>query len=105
MMTASRASASGDRCALRHVLGAAGGRDPSLIAAQSYSLTMPHALDELHLRGIAINPDNAPTDVRSLQHHGFDVIIMPGVGHFMFLEDPSRFNGLLRHAIGKLTRD
>ena len=77
---------------------------PSVIAAQSYSRQMPHTLDELKLPGVAINPDNAPTDVPSLQRHGFDVIIMPGVGHFLFLEDPARFNGLLRTAIVKLTR-
>lgn len=76
---------------------------PSLIAAQSYSRQMPHTLDELKLPGVAIDPDNEPTNVPSLRRHGFDVIIMPGVGHFLFLEDPARFDGLLRTAIGKLT--
>ena len=50
-------------------------------------------------------PRQCPEDVPSLQRHGFDVIIMPGVDHFMFLENPSRLNGLLRTTIGKLTRD
>jgi pimeloyl-ACP methyl ester carboxylesterase len=77
---------------------------PSLIAALSYSRQMPHTLDELKLRGVAIDPDNAPTDVPSLRAHGFDVLIMPGVGHFLFLEDPPRFNALLRTAIDRLTR-
>jgi pimeloyl-ACP methyl ester carboxylesterase len=77
---------------------------PSVAAARGYSRQMPHTLDELKLPVIAINPDNAPTDVSSMQQHGVEVVIMPGVGHFLFLEDPERFNGLLRSAIVKLAR-
>jgi pimeloyl-ACP methyl ester carboxylesterase len=77
---------------------------PSVESARNYSRQIPHTLDDLKLPVIAINPDNAPTDVPSMQQHGVEVVIMSGVGHFLFLEDPERFNALLRTAIGKLTR-
>jgi len=77
---------------------------PSVESAFGYSRQMPHTLDELRLPVIAINPDNAPTDTSSMQRHGVEVVIMPGVGHFSFLEDPPRFDGLLRAAVAKLSR-
>lgn len=76
----------------------------ALHSAMSYSREMPRALDELKLPVIAINADNAPTDTASLRQHGVEVIVMPGVGHFLMMEDPERFNGLLVTAIGKLAR-
>ena len=76
---------------------------PSLRAAFGYSREMPATLERLMLPGIAINPDNGPTDVAALKHYGFDVMIMPGVGHFEMMEDPARFNELLNTAIAKLT--
>ena len=78
---------------------------PSVDAAFSYSREMPRTLEQLHLPVIAINPDNAPTDVASLEHYGVQVIIMPGVGHFLMMEDPQRFNGLLSTAIGRLNHE
>ena len=78
---------------------------PSLDAAFSYSREMPRTLERLHLPVIAINPENAPTDVPSLEHYGVQVIFMSGVGHFLMMEDPERFNGLLRTAIGRLNRE
>jgi pimeloyl-ACP methyl ester carboxylesterase len=30
---------------------------------------------------------------------------MPGVGHFVMMEDPKRFNGLLSTAIARLIRE
>jgi pimeloyl-ACP methyl ester carboxylesterase len=32
------------------------------------------------------------------------VMFMPGVGHFLMMEDPKRFNDLLRVAIAKLVQ-
>ncbi|MBZ5615701.1 MAG: alpha/beta hydrolase [Acidobacteriia bacterium] len=78
---------------------------PSLDSAFSYSREMPQTLERLHLPVIAINPDNAPTDIASLDHHSVQVIVMPGVGHFLMMEDPQRFNGLLSTAIGRLNRE
>ena len=77
---------------------------PSLDSAFSYSREMPQTLERLHLPVIAINPDNAPTDVASLDHYGVQVIFMRGVGHFLMMEDPKRFNGLLSTAISRLIR-
>jgi len=77
---------------------------PSLESAFGYSREMPRTLEKLKLRVIAINPDNAPTDEASLNHYGVQVILMPGVGHFLMMEDPQRFNGLLNSAISKLNQ-
>jgi len=72
--------------------------------AMNYSREMPRTLAELKLPGVAINPDNAPTDVASMERYGVEVIVMPGVGHFLMMEDPERFNRLLATAVGKLAR-
>ena len=68
----------------------------------SYSRQMPHTLEEIKLPVIAINSDNSPTDVESMNRYGVQVMIMHGVGHFMMMEDPDRFNRLLKTAIDKL---
>jgi len=65
---------------------------------------MPHTLEEIKLPVIALNSDNSPTDVESMEHYGIQVIIMQGVGHFMMMEDPNRFNRLLKKAIDKLSQ-
>lgn len=78
---------------------------PSLESAFSYSREMPRTLERLQLPVIAINPDNAPTDIASLEHYGVQVILMPGVGHFVMMEDPKRFNGLLSTAVARLIRE
>jgi pimeloyl-ACP methyl ester carboxylesterase len=78
---------------------------PSLDSAFSYSREMPRTQEQLHLPVTAINPDNAPTDVASLGHYGVQVIFMPGVGHFLMMEDPQRFNGLLSTAIDRLKHE
>lgn len=78
---------------------------PSADAAFSYSREMPRTLERVQLPVIAINPENAPTDVASLEHYGVQVIFMPGVGHFLMMEDPQRFNSLLSTAIGRLNRE
>jgi pimeloyl-ACP methyl ester carboxylesterase len=77
---------------------------PALVSTIGNGRQIPGALQELKLPVIAINPDKPPTDVESLQRHGVKVVVMPGVGHFVMMEDPERFNGLLRTAIDELTR-
>jgi len=72
--------------------------------AFSYSREMPTALRELKLDVIFINPDDSPTDVESLKQYGGEVIIMPGVGHFLMIEDVKRFNQLLTTAIEMLIK-
>jgi pimeloyl-ACP methyl ester carboxylesterase len=76
----------------------------ALESAFNYSRKITNSLQELKLPVIAINSDNAPTDIPSMERYGVQVMIMPGVGHFVMLEDPETFNRLLRTAIGKIIR-
>ena len=68
----------------------------------THSRQITHDFEHLKLPVIALNPDNEPTDVESMRKHGVDVIIMPGVGHFLMMEDPKRFNELLETAIKEI---
>ena len=49
-------------------------------------------LAELDLRLVTINADHRPTNVSAARRAGMDVIILPGLGHFLQLEAPMRFN-------------
>ena len=52
---------------------------------------------------VTINPDDGPVDVASLERHGFRVVMVEGVGHFLMLEDPPRFNAVLEDAIASFS--
>lgn len=67
--------------------------------AISFDRQIPGLLEELGLPVVAINAGNQPTDVEAMKRHGVDTVVMPGVGHFLMLEDPERFNALLAEAI------
>ena len=69
-----------------------------------YDAMLPTALTELQLPVVAINADLFPTDTTSMRQHGVQVIIMSGVGHFLMMEDPARFNELLREALDRMPR-
>ena len=60
--------------------------------------------EELKLPVVALNPDNEPTDTASMKKYGVDVVIMPGVGHFLMMEDPMQFNRLLKTIVQKLDK-
>jgi pimeloyl-ACP methyl ester carboxylesterase len=77
---------------------------PAVYSSFSYSRQMVASLDEVKLPVIAINPDNARTDIESMSRHGVEVVVMPGVGHLMMMEDPPRLNALLDTAIDRLNR-
>lgn len=53
-----------------------------------------------------INADKWPTDLEAIRRHNAAVglAVMPGVGHFLMMEDPDEFNRLLARAISELTR-
>ena len=70
----------------------------------NYSRRMPQTLTELKLPVVAINDARRPTDIASMQRYGVDVLIMEGVGHFLMMEDPKKFNELLETAIKKITK-
>lgn len=76
----------------------------SIESSFKYAHEIPGALAELKLPVIAINADNGPTDVASLAKHGVKSVVMPGVGHFLMLEDPKRFDALLATAIEDLQK-
>jgi pimeloyl-ACP methyl ester carboxylesterase len=56
-------------------------------------------LRELSAPVVAINPDARPTDAQALRRHGVKTVLVSGVGHFLMLEDPDRFNRLLGDVI------
>ena len=62
------------------------------------------ALPELKAPVVAINPDYRPTDVEALRRHGVNAVLMPGVGHFLMMEDPDTFNHLLGETIDDFAR-
>ncbi len=76
----------------------------ALESAISFDREIPLALQELRLPVVAINPDNAPTDTASMRSHGVEVVLMSGVGHFLLMEDPERFNRLLSTVIDTFVR-
>ena len=50
------------------------------------------ALAQLKLPVVAINADRHPTDHASMRKHGVKAFVMPDSGHFLMMEDPTRFN-------------
>lgn len=50
----------------------------------------------------ALNPDNIPTDTENLSQYGMEVVILPGLGHFLMMEDPKLFNETLASIIIRL---
>ena len=72
-------------------LGHALNRHPPMIAA----------LSEITSPVVAVNPDLGPTDVDSLRRHGVEPIVLEGVGHFVMLEDPERFNAVLASTLDR----
>ncbi len=61
------------------------------------------ALKGLHVPIYCNNADLYPTNFEGNRRYAasFDVALMPGVGHFVMLEDPTRFNQLLEEIILK----
>jgi pimeloyl-ACP methyl ester carboxylesterase len=66
---------------LRHAVG----NEPGVIAG----------LGRLTVPVVAINAEDWGTDAEALRRHGVGTVLMPGVGHFLMLEDPEGFNRLL----------
>jgi hypothetical protein len=58
-----------------------------------------HDFETLQLPVIALNAGYAPTDSASMHKYGVEVFTMRCVGHFLMMEDPRRFNEILRSAI------
>lgn len=77
---------------------------PAMKAAWSFDREVPGALAELNLPLTAITPDTPPGDIPSMQRHGVEVVSMQDVGHFPMLEEPARFNTLLREVIDRFAK-
>jgi pimeloyl-ACP methyl ester carboxylesterase len=75
---------------------------PAMESAMTCKAEIVAALEELRLPAVAINPDDHPSDLESMDRHGFEVVLMPGLGHFPMMEDPARFNALLSDAVERL---
>ena len=50
---------------------------------------------------MSINAGYEPTDVESLERHGFRTIVVPEVGHFLMMEEPEAFNRLLERTVAE----
>lgn len=70
----------------------------ALESSFSYGRGVTIPVEDLGVPLVAINPEGA-TEVASLEKFGIDVRLMPGVGHFLMMEDPHRFNELLLDVI------
>ncbi|MBI5730971.1 MAG: alpha/beta hydrolase [Ignavibacteriales bacterium] len=64
------------------------------------------ALKDMNAPIISINCDRYPLNVEETRKHtkSFEVKMMNGVGHFVMLEDPQKFNKLLQESIDELVR-
>ncbi len=64
------------------------------------------ALAEIRTPIRAINSDKYPTNLEANRRHipRFDVALMKGAGHYLMLEDPTRFNALLADALRELEK-
>jgi pimeloyl-ACP methyl ester carboxylesterase len=101
--------------ALRHDIAENISSAPPDIALASYLATVRYvytdpiqliaALRELNLPVRGINCDLFPLNDDSIKSAvpSFTVKVMPGVGHFLHLEDPDTFNRLLHETIAELT--
>lgn len=50
-----------------------------------------------------INSDKNPTNIEGIRRYAssFDVVLMPGIGHFVMMEDPATFNSHLKEIVSK----
>jgi pimeloyl-ACP methyl ester carboxylesterase len=62
------------------------------------------ALADIAVPIVAINSDLVPTDEQRIRIHAptFRLKVIPGVGHFVMVEDPARFNAVLEQTLQEL---
>jgi pimeloyl-ACP methyl ester carboxylesterase len=76
--------------------------DIGIGALQEYfSYDHVSALKDLEIPIVCINSDKWPTNVEAGQRHAisFELKPMPGIGHFVMMEDPDKFNKLLTETV------
>ncbi len=62
------------------------------------------ALSAVHVPIRMINSDQNPTNIAAAARYGIEVVLMPGLGHFVMMEDPETFNSLLSVAAADFGR-
>ena len=82
-------------------LGAATGTDGMLEFEYNMDNRLTRILQELKAPIVFINSDSQPTEVEINRRYlpSFNAKVVPGVGHFVMLERPEIFNGLLEESI------
>jgi pimeloyl-ACP methyl ester carboxylesterase len=77
---------------------------PSIVSL--YEMDFPSVLQAIQVPIIAINSDINPTDEKRIQKTAptFRAVVIPGVGHFLMMEDPQRFNPALIQEIETLRK-
>jgi pimeloyl-ACP methyl ester carboxylesterase len=60
------------------------------------------ALAHIDAPVFAVNSDFKPNDEASFVRHGVELRIIPGVGHFIMMEDPESFNAELNEILRRL---
>ena len=60
------------------------------------------ALTRIDVPAFAVNPGLKPSDEASFARHGVELRIIPGVSHFIMLEDPESFNAELTKILTQL---
>jgi pimeloyl-ACP methyl ester carboxylesterase len=68
-----------------------------------FNYEMKAALKDARVPIYCINSDRYPTDVEAGRRHAmpFELKLMPGIGHFVMMEDPETFNRLLMEVISE----
>lgn len=74
----------------------------SLESAWKFGRNTLAILHELRIPITAINPKEPETDVESMRREGVEVALMEGVGHYLMMENPERFNELFVQAVNRL---
>jgi len=71
---------------------------------ENWSYDSARGFESVKVPIVAVNADKFPTNLEGNRRHApqFDAVIMKGVGHYLLLEDPPRFGGLLDEALRKI---
>jgi len=84
---------------------------PAMVGIEALESAMGNArnlqagLDEIKVPFALINsPHWQPTNVEAARRRGIDVKVLPGVGHFVMLDDPSTLNQLIDDAARRLLK-
>jgi pimeloyl-ACP methyl ester carboxylesterase len=73
------------------------------VSSLSNGRAIPGLLRELQAPVVAINTGWLRPDVGSLRRHGVESLVLADLGHFPMLEEPTRFNGVLREVVNRLS--